>query len=75
SQLTMVQELVSLDHGVSMIPAMARRRDQSDRRIYRSLTSPKPMRTIAVAWNPYRFQSRLQQAFRECLRHNVPEQD
>ncbi|MEZ6049842.1 MAG: LysR family transcriptional regulator [Planctomycetaceae bacterium] len=69
SQLTMVQELVSLDHGVSMIPAMARRRDQSDRRIYRSLTSPKPIRTIAVAWNPYRFQSRLLQAFRECLRH------
>ncbi len=68
SQLTMVQELVSLSHGVSMIPAMARRRDQSDRRIYRSLVNPKPMRTIAVAWNPYRFQSRLLQEFRDFLR-------
>lgn len=67
SQLTMVQELVSLSHGVSMIPAMARRRDDSDRRIYRSLVSPKPTRTIAVAWNPYRFQSRLLQEFREFL--------
>lgn len=67
SQLTMVQELVSLSHGVSMIPAMAQCRDQSDRRVYRSLTRPKPMRTIAVAWNPYRFQSRLLNAFRDHL--------
>ena len=68
SQLAMVQELVSLSHGVSMIPAMARRLDQSDRRVYRSLSRPKPMRTIAVAWNPYRFQSRLLKVFREFLR-------
>ena len=68
SQLAMVQELVSLSHGVSMIPAMARRLDESDRRVYRSLTGRKPTRTIAVVWNPYRFQSRLIQAFRERLR-------
>lgn len=68
SQLAMVQELVSLSHGVSMIPAMARQLDQSDRRIYRSFTGRKPTRTIAVAWNPYRFQSRLLKAFRACLR-------
>ena len=67
SQLAMVQELVSLSHGVSMIPAMARVRDQSDRRVYRSLCNPKPMRTIAAVWNPYRFQSRLLATFRECL--------
>jgi LysR family hydrogen peroxide-inducible transcriptional activator len=68
SQLTMVQELVSLSHGVSMIPAMARVLDQSDRRVYRSLTGRKPTRKIAVVWNPYRFQSRLLEAFRERLR-------
>lgn len=67
SQLTMVLELVSLAHGISIIPAMARERDQSDRRVYRSLSHPKPTRTIAVAWNPYRFQSRLLQAFRDHL--------
>lgn len=67
SQLTMVQELVSLSHGVSMIPEMARRRDQSDRRIYRSLSGPKPTRTLAIVWNPYRFQSKLIQAFRNFL--------
>ena len=69
SQLAMVQELVSLSHGISMIPAMARVLDQSDRRVYRSFSGKKPMRTIAAAWNPYRFQSRLLEAFRECLRH------
>ena len=68
SQLAMVQELVSLQHGVSMIPAMARVRDESDRRVYRSLANPKPMRTVAVVWNSYRFQSRLLRSFRACLR-------
>lgn len=67
SQLAMVQELVSLSHGVSMVPAMARQLDQSDRRVYRSITGRKPTRTVAVAWNPYRFQSRLLKAFRERL--------
>ena len=67
SQLAMVQELVSLSHGISMIPAMARRVDQSERRVYRSLSGKKPTRTVAFAWNPYRFQSRLVQAFRGHL--------
>jgi LysR family hydrogen peroxide-inducible transcriptional activator len=68
SQLAMVQELVALSHGVSMIPAMARKLDQSDRRVYRSISGKKPTRTVAVCWNPYRFQSRLIQAFRKRLR-------
>ncbi len=67
SQLAMVQELVSLSHGVSMIPAMAAHRDQSNRRVYRSLSNPKPTRAIAVVWDPYRFESRLMKAFREFL--------
>ncbi len=67
SQLAMVQELVSLSHGVSMIPAMARECDQSNRRVYRSFSGKKPTRTIAAVWNPYRFQSRLLNAFRERL--------
>lgn len=67
SQLVMVQELVSLSHGVSMIPAMARETDQSDRRVYRSLSGKKPTRKIGMVWNPYRFQSRLVKAFSEVL--------
>jgi LysR family hydrogen peroxide-inducible transcriptional activator len=68
SQLMMVQELVSLAHGVSMIPEMARVLDETDRRVYRSLAGRKPTRSIAVVWNPYSFQSRLLKAFRERLR-------
>lgn len=67
SQLAMVQELVSLSHGISMIPQMARDLDETDRRVYRSLSGIKPTRKIAVVWNPYRFQSRLQQAFKARL--------
>lgn len=68
SQLAMVQELVSLSHGVSMIPRMAQRLDQSSRRVYRSLDGRKPTRRVAVVWNPYRFQSQLLTGFREYLR-------
>ena len=68
SQLAMVQELVSLSHGVSMIPQMARKIDQSGRREYRSIHGGKPMRTIAAVSNPYRFQSQLLEAFKKRLR-------
>lgn len=67
SQLVMVQELVSLSHGVSMVPQMARVLDQSSRRVYRSLAGRKPMRKVGIVWNPYRFQSKLIKAFREHL--------
>jgi LysR family hydrogen peroxide-inducible transcriptional activator len=53
---------------VSLIPAMAKAVDSSDRRIYRSLTDPKPTRQIVMAWNPFRFQSRLLEAFKTNLR-------
>ena len=68
TQLATIQELVALNHGVSLVPAMARERDESPRRVYRSLASPPPTRTIALVWNPYRFQSRLAAAFFETLR-------
>lgn len=67
SQLAMVQELVSLGHGISMIPAMAKRLDRTDRRVYRSIDGTKPTRTVAAVWNPYRFRTRLLTKFREHL--------
>lgn len=73
SQLATVQELVSLNHGVSMVPAMARALDQSDRRVYRSMAGTKPTRKIVMAWNPYRFQSRLIEAFKARLRIHAAE--
>ena len=68
SQLAMVQELVSLNHGISMVPAMAQKLDTCNRRVYRSLSGSRPSRKIAMVSNPYRFQSMLLKCFMEQLR-------
>ncbi len=67
-QLTMVQELVSLEHGISFIPAMAKDRDTNPTRVYRSLSGSRPHRTVAVAWLKHRHQSHLAKRFLETLR-------
>ena len=68
SQLTTLQELVTLNHGVSIVPEMARKTDTSDRRIYRSFSGEKPTRTVAMMWNSYRFQSKAVKTLMESLR-------
>lgn len=68
SQLATVQELVSLNHGISLIPEMARALDDSERRVYRSLSGTSPTRKIVMAFNPYRFQSRLVESLKQQLR-------
>jgi LysR family transcriptional regulator, hydrogen peroxide-inducible genes activator len=68
SQLTTVQELVALDHGISIVPQMARRVDSSDRRVYRSFAQPRPGRTVAMLWNPARYQGPAAQAMMGVLR-------
>lgn len=68
SQLATVQELVALGHGISLIPKMARELDDDARRRYRSLAGQKPVRSIVLVWNPYRFQSRVMEHFKECIR-------
>lgn len=67
TQLSMVQELVALGHGVSLIPAMARVRDASPARVYRSLAGRKPMRTIVMITNPYRYHSQIVRRFMEQI--------
>ncbi len=74
NQLATVQELVSLNHGISLIPAMARVLDKSECRVYRSLAGESPVRKIAMAFNPYRFQSRLSKSFKQILRDYKVEQ-
>jgi LysR family hydrogen peroxide-inducible transcriptional activator len=68
TQLCMVQELVALGHGVSLVPAMARDRDAGSSRVYRSLAGPKPTRTLVMVSNPYRYRTRIVLAFQEHLR-------
>lgn len=68
SQLATVQELVTLNHGVSIVPEMARRIDSSDRRVYRSFSGEKPVRTLAMMWNPARYESKAMKALKEHVR-------
>jgi len=68
SQLASVQELVALNHGISLIPEMASRLDTSKRRHYRSLSGRQPTRQIVMVSNPYRFESRLLNGVKERLR-------
>ena len=58
-QLTTIQLLISLDHGVSFIPQMASAIDLNGKIAYRSISEDPPKRTIAICFNPYRYQSRL----------------
>lgn len=74
SQLAMVQELVAMGHGISIIPEMARRLDAGDSRVYRSFSGEKPLRTIAMAWNPHRYRSRWLEALLAHLRERLQHQ-
>jgi LysR family hydrogen peroxide-inducible transcriptional activator len=70
NQLSTVQELVSLNHGISMVPRMAEQLDHAKTRVYRSLSGTTLKRTIGVAWDPYRFQSRLVKGALDSLREH-----
>jgi LysR family hydrogen peroxide-inducible transcriptional activator len=72
SQIATVQELVALGHGISIVPEMARRLDRDPRRVYRSLAGERPTRTVAMLWNPYRYQSKWAKSLMAHLRETVP---
>ena len=67
-QLITVQNLVAMGHGLSFVPAMATRQSVDGRVVYRKITGQQPTRTVAVCWNPYRFQGQLQKNFIESVR-------
>jgi LysR family hydrogen peroxide-inducible transcriptional activator len=50
AQLETIQALVRAGLGISLIPAMAARRDRKDGPEYRPLHSPKPSRQILAVW-------------------------
>lgn len=66
-QLSMLQELVGLGFGLSLIPELAARADTSDRRVYRHLSRPEPMRQIVAVRNPYRYQKGVSKSFWSSL--------
>ena len=65
-QLLTVLELVRLGQGVSLVPHMAVPRRQ-DGRVYRSLAGDKPTRTVALAWNRMRYQTKLFKRFSDFV--------
>ena len=66
-QLTTVLELVRLGQGVSLVPAMVAATDEHSGRVYRHLSGEKTTRTLAMARNPNRFQTKLAKRFAEFL--------
>ncbi|HEX4000140.1 MAG TPA: LysR family transcriptional regulator [Pirellulales bacterium] len=69
TQLLTVQELVALGGRVSIVPAMARQWDRRRCCEYRSLSDPKPTRTIRMIWHKDRHQSPLVKNFMQMIRH------
>ena len=63
SQLETIQALVSSGLGISLIPAMAARREREDLPEYRSLQRPRPERTIVAVWPKQRPPSRAAHEF------------
>lgn len=58
AQLETIQALVCSGLGISLIPAMAARKDREDLPEYRSLSAPKPERRIVAVWAKQRSPSR-----------------
>jgi LysR family transcriptional regulator, hydrogen peroxide-inducible genes activator len=50
AQMETIQSLVRAGVGLSLIPRMAVKTGRSDAPVYRSLNSPRPERSIVVAW-------------------------
>ena len=67
-QLITVQNLVAMGYGLSFVPEMATSGHSDDRIVYRKLSGESPTRTIAVCWNPYRYQGQLLTSFIESVR-------
>jgi len=66
-QLSTVQHLVALGHGLSFVPKIATGDDLGGKLVYRSMSRDKPTRKIAICWNPYRYQSQLLSNFIKAM--------
>jgi LysR family hydrogen peroxide-inducible transcriptional activator len=71
AQLLTVQELVSVGHGVSLLPAMACAHDRHSRRVYRRLSGAAPTRTLGMIWHKQRYQQPPVRRFVEMMREKV----
>jgi LysR family hydrogen peroxide-inducible transcriptional activator len=72
AQLLTVQHMVALGQGVSLVPELAAREDQSGSCRYVSLGADAPRRTIAMIRHKDRFRSELVSRFQDALRKSLP---
>jgi len=68
AQLETIQSLVSAGAGISLIPEMATRGERSGTPVYRSLSGPKPMRTVVAVWPRQRPPGRAAEEFLKIIR-------
>jgi LysR family hydrogen peroxide-inducible transcriptional activator len=68
AQITTIQKLIALGQGISLLPDLARRADDSGRIVYRPLSGDQPRRTIGVVWHKHYFHSPLAARFLSELR-------
>jgi LysR family hydrogen peroxide-inducible transcriptional activator len=71
AQLLTIQQLVSVGHGVSLLPAMACALDDHPQRVYRHLAGTPPTRTLAMVWHRQRYQRPIVRQFIELVRERV----
>ncbi|MCL4179456.1 MAG: LysR family transcriptional regulator [Verrucomicrobia bacterium] len=67
AQLETIQALVCSGFGISLIPAMAARKEREDLPEYRSLSAPRPERVIVAVWPKPRQLGRAAAEFLELI--------
>jgi LysR family hydrogen peroxide-inducible transcriptional activator len=67
AQLETIQALVTAGLGLSLIPAMAAKRERGNSPEYRSLQSPRPQRDIVAVWPKQRPPGRAAAEFLKCI--------
>lgn len=69
NQITTIQELVALKHGISIIPSIAKRLDKSKQRIYRPFSGEKIIRKIGMLTKPSRYENSSLITFKNFVRN------
>jgi DNA-binding transcriptional LysR family regulator len=72
AQLSTIAEMVSAGLGVSMVPAMMTKTDDSDSRVSRPFSGEQPMREICLAWSLLRYRTQAARAMEQTIRQRLP---
>lgn len=67
AQMETIQSLVRAGVGLSLIPRMAAQEGRADAPVYRSLSSPRPERTVVALWPKQRSPGRAAEEFLKCI--------